>query len=340
MPRSKKHKSAASQKVSQHKLQPPAWANSHSEASGVREPVQKTLGPDAVTKDAEATLARFGARAAATTQANWQAIENNRPQLEHEVPAFLSEPHMDVNMVLLDTAGAGDEEDSERLRCTDEYYHHCYSYLTLRTWRGRWKTYQKTWKERKTRQAAAWDEIIDYLVDIHLHTRYPFPYSVSTTDIIEPTTPPPAILNFVEYDNTAQYTINVFCIWTLEREVSFTRKLNSTSPALELMSLGYVAKTPTRPTVAVSMRTLQLLYRLRQRKASFSIEAFAKVICDYYNIPFRRHMREVVADTFEIYLRIIRAVDMHVRKALGWDSPDWRVKNACRAVTRSVVRPI
>lgn len=48
-------------------------------------------------------------------------------------------------------------------------------------------------------------------------------------------------------------------------------------------------------------------------------------------IPFRRHIRAVFADTFEIYLRIKRTVDMRIKDALGWNTPDWRVKNACRA---------
>ena len=42
-------------------------------------------------------------------------------------------------------------------------------------------------------------------------------------------------------------------------------------------------------------------------------------------------MREVIGDTFEIYLRIMRKVDQRIKAALGWDTPDWCVKNACRA---------
>ncbi|KAI0346613.1 hypothetical protein BDW22DRAFT_1462444 [Trametopsis cervina] len=103
------------------------------------------------------------------------------------------------------------------------------------------------------------------------------------------------------------------------------------SPALDLMRHGFLAKTPTRPTAAVSVKTLELLYRLRQRKASYSIEAFTKVLCDYYQIPYRRHLRELVADTFEVYLRIIRHLEKQVYDQLGWKGPDWRPKNACRA---------
>ena len=50
------------------------------------------------------------------------------------------------------------------------------------------------------------------------------------------------------------------------------------------MEHGYLAKSPTKPQVAVSIRTLELLYRIRNRKSSFSIEAFAKLVCDYYMV--------------------------------------------------------
>ena len=79
-------------------------------------------------------------------------------------------------------------------------------------------------------------------------------------------------------------SINVYDLWTLQSTLSITRDASSLSPALDIMAHGFIAKTPVRPTVAVSIRTLQLLYRLRQRKASLSIEAFAKVVCDYYNV--------------------------------------------------------
>lgn len=37
------------------------------------------------------------------------------------------------------------------------------------------------------------------------------------------------------------------------------------------------------------------------------------------------------ADTYEVYLRVLRIVDDRVRSALGWDGENWRVLNACRA---------
>lgn len=80
------------------------------------------------------------------------------------------------------------------------------------------------------------------------------------------------------------WEFDVFDFYTLETRTSVQRQPDSTNPAVDLMAHGYIAKTPNKPQVAVSVRTLELLYRLRNRKASFSIEAFAKVMCDYYKV--------------------------------------------------------
>ncbi|KAI0343135.1 hypothetical protein BDW22DRAFT_1329220 [Trametopsis cervina] len=130
---------------------------------------------------------------------------------------------------------------------------------------------------------------------------------------------------------TYAYTVDTYNIFTLTDNFTCQRRADSTSPAVDLMRHGFIVKSPTRPIIAVSVSTLELLYRLRQRKPSYSIEAFAKVVCDYYNKPYRRHIREVFADTFEVYLRITRNVHKQVYEVLGWGAPDWRVKNACRA---------
>ena len=88
-------------------------------------------------------------------------------------------------------------------------------------------------------------------------------------------------------EGRVEYTVDTYDLWTLNQSLTVMRKQSSDSAALDIMAHGYLVKSPTRPTVAISMRTLELLYRLRQRKASFSIEAFAKVICDYYQVSLR-----------------------------------------------------
>lgn len=86
------------------------------------------------------------------------------------------------------------------------------------------------------------------------------------------------------------WEFDVLDIFTLETRRQITRQTDSISPALDMMRHGFVAKTSKKPQVAISVRTLELLHRLRNRKPSFSIEAFAKIICDYYMVSqFSRH---------------------------------------------------
>lgn len=104
---------------------------------------------------------------------------------------------------------------------------------------------------------------------------------------------------------------------------------------------GYLDRCPVRKphdfTIeAVDIYSLQISAlirrtpnRIRLRKPSFSIEAFAKVICDLYMIPFRRRYRTGLADAFDAYLLILRRIDKQVLQALGRDTPNWRVLNAC-----------
>lgn len=41
---------------------------------------------------------------------------------------------------------------------------------------------------------------------------------------------------------------------------------------------------PINPSIAISLKTLDLYRIIRQRKPSFSFEAFAKVLCDLYTV--------------------------------------------------------
>ncbi|RXW20413.1 hypothetical protein EST38_g5445 [Candolleomyces aberdarensis] len=98
-----------------------------------------------------------------------------------------------------------------------------------------------------------------------------------------------------------------------------------------LIVRGYLPTTPINPLVAISLRTLQFYKVLRQRKPSFSIEAFTKVLCDLYEHPYRRRWSRVFSNAFEVYLSITRAIDKRVNATLNRCSENWRVLNACPA---------
>ncbi|KAI0080203.1 hypothetical protein K474DRAFT_1590508 [Panus rudis PR-1116 ss-1] len=132
-------------------------------------------------------------------------------------------------------------------------------------------------------------------------------------------------------DGSVEYTIEVFDLWTCERARTIAHPPTSTCPAIDFARHGLLTRTATSPSIALSFNTLEHFHRLRCRKPSFSTEAFAKVLCDTYKMPYHRYLRDTVADTYEIYLRVVRAVEKQVYASLGRDSPQWRPLNACRA---------
>ncbi|KAI0083236.1 hypothetical protein BDY19DRAFT_987949 [Irpex rosettiformis] len=237
---------------------------------------------------------------------------------------------MDINMEgNEDEAWVDVKADAEELG-VDETFIDAMQHMSR--WNGHWRRIARarTWRVRVARQEEAWGRVLDEVIKAYVCWKYQSP------DEVESIASGRSADN--EPEQTYDYTVGVYDIFTRTTQLTIQRKGDSISPAIDLIRHGYLAKSPTRPSVAVAIATLELLYRLRQRKPSYSIEAFAKVVCDYYNIPYRRYLQEVFADTFEVYLRIIWHVHKSILEALGWGTPDWRVKNACRACCYKVRR--
>ena len=81
----------------------------------------------------------------------------------------------------------------------------------------------------------------------------------------------------------AEAEILVIDIYTLSTSVKISCAGDQTT-ASTLAGLGFVGNAPFHPSVAVSMKTLELYRILRRRKPSFSVEAFVKVISDLYMV--------------------------------------------------------
>lgn len=79
-----------------------------------------------------------------------------------------------------------------------------------------------------------------------------------------------------------EYSVIVYEIFTMETNLTILRPPDSTSPVIDLADNGFLGKTPILPNAAIGFRTLELFHRLRLRKASYSVEAFTRMICDYY----------------------------------------------------------
>lgn len=158
------------------------------------------------------------------------------------------------------------------------------SVLTRHRIKGRWQQKVRTWRQRRVREMAAWDKLITPLTAAYLHYVYK-DHETNTTPETELSAPAAGTHISIQSTEPLEYTVDAYDIYSPKTtEITVNRLLDSTSPALDLMRHGYLTKTPQRPEVAVSLRTLELLYRLRQRKPSYSIEAYAKVLADFYQV--------------------------------------------------------
>ncbi|PIL29500.1 hypothetical protein GSI_08308 [Ganoderma sinense ZZ0214-1] len=127
---------------------------------------------------------------------------------------------------------------------------------------------------------------------------------------------------------TSAFTIDVIDLYTGATSANIPVAGDQTA-AEALVMAGYLGTTPVFPSLAVSLKTLELLRVIRLFKASFSIEAFAKMICYMYYIPYRRHYRTGLSDAFDIYLTIQQRVEQQIMAALGRETSDWRPIHGC-----------
>ena len=131
----------------------------------------------------------------------------------------------------------------------------------------------RTWRQRIRRLHENWEPRLSEMTTAFLKWRY------TTSGSDDNISSPP------EYQaDSFNFVIEVLDIYTLAKNTAILQTADSKSVAESLMLHGYVGNSPVTPSLAISVRTLDLFRRLRLRKPSFSVEAFAKVLCDCYNV--------------------------------------------------------
>lgn len=241
----------------------------------------------------------------------------------------------------------------------------------------RFRRDERTWRDRLTDLHHNWRPLISGMVDAYLRWKYPdnvhagsggehgptshsqpplTSTSVTTTTPTtdnSPTPPQAPAANDPASSTSPDTEVPVIDIYTLSDSIKVSRTESQTT-ASALASLGFIGNAPFHPSVAISIKTLELYRILRRRKPSFSVEAFAKVICDLYmvrtillfvrpvlivqKIPYRPKYRRFFSNAFDTYLEVLGVVDKRVKEALGHGSPNWRVLNACPACSYEVCR--
>lgn len=112
----------------------------------------------------------------------------------------------------------------------------------------------------------------------------PLPTPLNTDSTSEtaplPSSPDPATPGGSPYD----FDIDVFDLTTLVKTVRISCPPTMSSATRAILLHGFVPTSPLKPSLAISLRSLELLRRICLFHTSYSVEAFAKLICFSYKV--------------------------------------------------------
>jgi hypothetical protein len=120
--------------------------------------------------------------------------------------------------------------------------------------------------------------------------------------------------------------------------------------ATSFVRQGFMPCAPLKPTVACSIRVLELYRIAHLRCPRLARQPWVKALCDLHGVsqifypnmlsislpaqvPFKRYLSRQFSICFDLYLDIRALASKRVQVALGRDTPNWRILHACPACT-------
>jgi hypothetical protein len=94
---------------------------------------------------------------------------------------------------------------------------------------------------------------------------------------------------------------------------------------------GFIPVSPTTPTAVITVRALEIFRVASLRCPRLGIQAWVRSLCDLHGVAPRPYLGAQFGIAFDVYLAIQARRDKRVQAALGRDTPNWRLKNACPA---------
>jgi hypothetical protein len=79
------------------------------------------------------------------------------------------------------------------------------------------------------------------------------------------------------------------------------------------------------------VNTLELFHTVHLCCPHLSQQAFVKTLSDLHSVHYQKYLTRQFSIAFDLYLSILGAVDDCVKKTLGRDTGDWRLRHACPA---------
>lgn len=168
------------------------------------------------------------------------------------------------------------------------------------------------------RNNALWSEQLPLLVDALLHFHA---YGSQQDPPLSPPTPTDPDVTY--------FTVDMFSWHGRNRNFIVVQSKDDVHASEALIRNGLISNSPVIPDYAFSIHTLESFRRLRLRSPRISIQAFVKAMCDTQHSVSFHALYDPFTLAFDIYLRLLKAVDALVNVQLGRQDPDWRVRHAC-----------
>lgn len=148
---------------------------------------------------------------------------------------------------------------------------------------------RRTWKQHLVRKRQNWEPVLPSLAKLYMEWKYSATTPTLPMDVDSQSTAPPL--------ENLNFSLEAFDIYTLETSVNIIYSVDDL-PIQALMKSGYLGNSPAFPSLAISLRTLELFRRIRLRKPSFSVEGFVKVVCDVYSVQLSHYLSPTSTDEF------------------------------------------
>lgn len=187
--------------------------------------------------------------------------------------------------------------------------------------------------ERLRRHNLAWESQLPLLVEAFLEWRA---LGLRTEPpSVPPVAPGVSFLTVDMWSLTSKHTpppyplmhANVLIFSGRDRDFFIPMIAGSANESL--LKQGFLSDAPLRPTYVYSLATLEHFRCLRNRKPSYSVQAFTRALSDIHLENWRSVYGRHFSEAYDVYLSILRGVDDLVASALKQDTPNYRVLHSC-----------
>ncbi|KAJ7220952.1 hypothetical protein C8J57DRAFT_1440381 [Mycena rebaudengoi] len=90
---------------------------------------------------------------------------------------------------------------------------------------------------------------------------------------------------------------------------------------------------PFTPTVAIATRVLEMFRIAHLRTPTITIQSWVKTLSDLHGVAFKPYLSQQFSVSYDLYLDLRTRTETRVKKVLGRDAPDCRLKTTCPACT-------